>query len=89
MIKIRRIMVAALCCMAMMVSAMTEAADKIVFIPQDNRPISDEQTVDTIKQLGYEVIVPPDELLGSRDNLGNPDKLWNWLEESTTVPKKK
>ena len=79
MIKIRRIMVAALCCMAMMVSAMTEAADKIVFIPQDNRPISDEQTVDTIKQLGYEVIVPPDELLGSRDNLGNPDKLWNWL----------
>lgn len=89
MIKIRRIMVAALCCMAMMVSAMTEAADKIVFIPHDNRPISDEQTVDTIKQLGYEVIVPPDELLGSRDNLGNPDKLWNWLEESTTVPKKK
>ena len=61
---------------------------KIVFIPHDNRPISDVETADTIRQLGYEVIVPPDELLGSNDNLGDSDKLWQWLEDNTTVPHK-
>ena len=61
----------------------------IVFIPHDNRPISDVETADTIRQLGYKVVVPPDELLGSNSNLGNSDKLWQWLEDNTTVPHKK
>ncbi len=61
---------------------------KIVFIPHDNRPISDVETADTIRQLGYEVIVPPDELLGSNSNLGDSDKLWQWLEDNTTLPHK-
>ncbi len=61
----------------------------IVFIPHDNRPISDVETADTIRQLGYKVVVPPDELLGSKSNLGNSDKLWQWLEDNTTVPHKK
>ena len=61
---------------------------KIVFIPHDNRPISDVETADTIRQLGYEVIVPPDELLGSNSNLGDSDKLWQWLEDNTTLSHK-
>ena len=61
---------------------------KIIFIPHDNRPISDVETADTIRQLGYEVIVPPDELLGSNSNLGDSEKLWQWLEDNTTVPHK-
>lgn len=61
----------------------------IVFIPHDNRPISDVETADTIRQLGYKVVVPPDELLGSNSNLGDSDKLWQWLEDNTTVPHKK
>ena len=61
----------------------------IVFIPHDNRPISDVETAETIRQLGYKVVVPPDELLGSNSNLGNSDKLWQWLEDNTTVPHKK
>lgn len=60
-----------------------------MFIPHDNRPISDVETADTIRQLGYKVVVPPDELLGSNSNLGNSDKLWQWLEDNTTVPHKK
>lgn len=57
------------------------AANKpaILFIPHDNRPVSFEQTVETLQRRGYELIVPPAQLLGSRDNLGNPDELWNWL----------
>ena len=61
----------------------------IVFIPHDNRPISDVETAATIRQLGYKVVVPPDELLGSNSNLGDSDKLWQWLEDNTTVPHKK
>ena len=57
---------------------------KIVFIPQDNRPVSDEMPADTISKLGYELIIPPEELLGNRENLGDSDKLWEWLETNTT-----
>ena len=55
---------------------------KIIFIPHDNRPISDKQTAEVVKKLGYNVVVPPDDMLGSRDNLGNPDALWQWLREN-------
>ena len=57
----------------------------IVYIPHDNRPISDVETADTIRQLGYKVVVPPDELLGSKNNIGDADKLWQWLEDNTTA----
>lgn len=53
---------------------------KIIYIPHDNRPISDKQTVEVAEKLGYEVIVPPNDLLGSRDDLGKPELLWEWLE---------
>ena len=55
---------------------------KILFIPQDNRPICEKQTVDVVKKLGYEVVVPPDELLGNRENLGRPEELWKWLRSN-------
>lgn len=79
-------------CSGMAVAKKKEAPrDKgtIVYIPHDNRPISDVETADTIRQLGYKVVVPPDELLGSKNNIGDADKLWQWLEDNTTVPHKK
>ncbi len=53
----------------------------ILFVPHDNRPISDEQTADTIKKIGWEIETPPDNILGSRNHLGNPEEVWAWLEE--------
>ena len=38
---------------------------RIMFIPHDNRPISDKQTADVVRELGYEVI-------------GHPEELWVW-----------
>ncbi len=46
--------------------------EKIIFIPHDSRPISSTQTADVVTKAGYEVIVPPTELLGSREDLGHP-----------------
>ena len=39
----------------------------ILFVPHDNRPISFKQTADNIRDLGYEVLTPPEELLGNRE----------------------
>lgn len=61
--------------------------DKILFIPHDNRPISDKQTAEVVKKLGYEVVVPPDNMLGSREDLGNPDALWEWLNANALEAK--
>ena len=56
---------------------------KIIYIPHDNRPISDKQTKEVVEKLGYNVVVPPDEILGNRDDLGYPDKLWDWLQKNS------
>lgn len=55
---------------------------KILFVPHDNRPISDEQTADVIRKMGWEIEVPPEDMLGSRGVLGNPEKVWDWLEDN-------
>ncbi len=56
----------------------------IIFIPQDNRPISFQQTVANIRNLGYEVIVPPEKFLGSRNFAGDPVALDEWLVDNAS-----
>lgn len=52
----------------------------ILFVPHDNRPISFKQTADNIRDLGYEVLTPPEELLGNGEKpQGNPDELAKWV----------
>lgn len=57
--------------------------EKILYIPHDNRPVVVEQTIDIIERAGYQVITPPKEILGSREDFGNPDRLWEWLDRNT------
>ncbi len=75
-------------CLAILCAIPTAFAKKtpsdkghILFVPHDNRPISDEQTADTIRKLGWDIEVPPDEILGARGKLGKPEEVWAWLEE--------
>lgn len=56
---------------------------KIIYVPHDGRPISNKQTAEVAEKLGYQVVVPPDEKLGNRTNLGNPEVLWQWLEANS------
>lgn len=76
------IMLMALPAMAAQQKSTVPSKGKILFVPHDNRPVSDSQTVDTIRSLGYEVIVPPDKLLGNRTDIGHPDELWAWTEKN-------
>ena len=60
--------------------------DKIVFVPHDSRPISSKQTADVVQRVGYEIVVPPTELLGNREDWGHPDELWTWLDAALAQP---
>ena len=55
------------------------SAEKILFIPHDDRPISSTQPADVVSQLGYEIISPPTELLTQ------PDNLWRWFKENAPL----
>lgn len=59
-------------------------AEKILLIPQDDRPVSLEYTVSTAKKAGYTVITPPTSYLSNKKNKGSPDKIWNWLKNNIT-----
>ena len=66
---------------------MAQAADvgqgrRILFVPLDNRPITDKETWEVAAKLGYEMVLPPEHLLGSREQYGDPDGLWEWLGEN-------
>ncbi len=54
---------------------------RILFIPLDNRPITDQQTREAGAAAGYEMVLPPEEFLGNADQYGNPDGLWSWLQD--------
>ena len=60
--------------------------EKILFIPHDSRPISSKQTAEVVAQLGYEIVVPPNDLLGNREDLGHPDELWAWVRTNIAQP---
>lgn len=61
---------------------------KIIYIPIDNRPINLEQTIQVAEILGYEILVPPENFLGTGakpEQFGNPVELWNWLNENAPL----
>ena len=78
--------VAAMCVLCVVMMAMPIASakkpevKKILFVPHDSRPISEKQTVEVVEKLGYEVEVPPDNIMGTNESLGKPDELWQWME---------
>jgi len=56
------------------------AAEKLLFVPLDNRPVSLEYTVDSFRKAGVTVETPPLALLSSDRQNGDPDKLLQWLD---------
>ena len=65
-----------------------ENSKKIIYIPIDNRPVNLIQTIEVAESLGYEILVPPENFLGTGakiEQFGTPDKLWNWLNENAPL----
>ena len=66
-------------------NAQVASGKKILYIPIDNRPCNLKQTVEVAEKLGYEVLTPTEELLGTgsaADNFGKPEELWTWLNDN-------
>ncbi len=64
-------------------SAQAQNKGKILFIPHDDRPISCDMPAEAVFMLGYDVVMPPKELLGGVGKLANPEKLAKWAREHT------
>ena len=71
--------------MALIMFTSTSSAQgkKILYVPLDNRPCNLFQVVQVAEKLDYEILTPPDEILGSKNFSGDPDKIWQWLEENS------
>lgn len=54
-------------------------AQTILYVPQDNRPVSLDYVVDTATAAGAEIITPQRALIAGRTSPGNPDYLWDWV----------
>lgn len=48
-------------------------AQSILYVPFDNRPVSLDYIVDTVEKGGFEIRVPPEEILANRTKNGNSD----------------
>jgi len=55
----------------------------LAFIPLDNRPVCAAYPAAVIKAAGYDVLMPPFELLASRTKPADCEMLWKWLKKAT------
>ncbi len=60
----------------------TTNAETVLFVPQDNRPVSYAYTVNTAESAGYDVLTPPETYLSDSGYVGSPDKIWTWVAEN-------
>lgn len=63
----------------LMMTSASASAEKILFLPHDDRPISSTQPADVVAQLDYEILMPPLEMLR------HPDELWQWIDENAPM----
>jgi len=54
-------------------------AQTIMYIPFDNRPVSLDYEVDTVTKGGFDILVPPEDVLANRTKSANPEVLWQWV----------
>lgn len=63
-------------------SPVSAQGKKILYVPIDNRPCNLYQTVQVAEKLGYEILTPPNEIIGGNKFRGDPDKMWAWLRDN-------
>ncbi|CUH96546.1 putative secreted protein [Propionispora sp. 2/2-37] len=57
------------------------SAKTILYVPADDRPVSLQYVVETVKAANYEIILPPVEFLAGRGHEGRPEVLWQWVRQ--------
>ena len=59
-------------------------AETVLYVPQDDRPVSLQYTVDTAKAAGFTVLTPPQSIISGKTYQGQADQLWNWVEQNAS-----
>lgn len=77
-----RIIFLMMLCLLMLSPPAAAQEQKILYVPLDSRPCNFFQVVQVADKLGYEILTPPAELLGNRENRGDVEKMWQWLNET-------
>ena len=75
--KLKKGLLTLFCCVLFAAPA---AAERILFIPLDDRPVCFSYPVAAFLAAGVEVVTPPADLLASRWHKGDPEQLLAWLE---------
>lgn len=57
-------------------------AETVLYVPQDDRPVSLKYTVETAEAAGYTVITPPKQLISGKNYHGQVDQIWQWVEQN-------
>lgn len=78
MMKLRNLLTAA--CLLCAQTALA-APGTLLYVPMDNRPVCLDYTVASMQAAGWDVQTPPAEYIASADRSGDPEALFNWLEE--------
>lgn len=59
-------------------------AETVLYVPQDDRPVSLQYTVDTAEAAGMTVLTPPQHLISGKHYTGQADQIWNWVEQNAS-----
>jgi len=68
-------------------TGLAHAAQPIIYIPLDNRPVCLGYVTETAKAAGYDLNVPPAKYIANNRTSGDNNGLWKWLEAN--APKAK
>lgn len=59
-------------------------ATTVLYVPQDDRPVSLAYTVATAQDAGYTVLTPPPYYISGRNFQGNAEAMWKWVDENAS-----
>ena len=70
--------------LALMIMTSTVAAQgkKILYVPIDDRPCNLSQVAQVAEKLGYELLTPPQGIIGTKGFNGDAEAMWAWAEEN-------
>lgn len=77
----RKRFISFLCILVLMLGISAAQAATILYVPQDDRPVSLDDVVDTAEAAKLTVLTPPPEMIASRDKKGDPEQLWTWVND--------
>ena len=54
----------------------------MLYVPQDDRPVSLQYTVDTAREAGMTILTPPQNLISGKNYQGQADQIMAWVEQN-------